>query len=87
MPGLKIPHMGWNRLQDSRISLLPNQESFYFVHSYYIDPADPGMTAARSKHGIPFAAAVQAGQILLTQFHPEKSGDAGLRLLERWTES
>ena len=41
MPGLKIPHMGWNRLQDSRISLLPNQESFYFVHSYYIDPADP----------------------------------------------
>lgn len=87
MPGLKIPHMGWNRLQDSRISLLPNQESFYFVHSYYIDPADPGMTAARSKHGIPFAAAVQAGQILLTQFHPEKSGDAGLRLLEQWTET
>lgn len=85
-PGLKIPHMGWNRLQDSRINLLPNRESFYFVHSYYIDPADPGMTAARSQHGIPFAAAVQAGQILLTQFHPEKSGDAGLKLLEKWTD-
>jgi len=85
MPDLKIPHMGWNRLQDSRISLLPDQESFYFVHSYYIDPADPSLTAARSEHGIPFAAAVQADQILLTQFHPEKSGDAGLKLLEQWT--
>ena len=85
-PGLKIPHMGWNRLQDSQNSLLPDKESFYFVHSYYIDPADPGMTAARSQHGIPFAAAVQADQILLTQFHPEKSGDAGLHLLDQWTK-
>jgi glutamine amidotransferase len=87
MPGLKIPHMGWNRLHDSRIQLLPDQESFYFVHSYYIDPADPALTAARSEHGISFTAAVQADQILLTQFHPEKSGDAGLKLLEQWTST
>ncbi|MEA4889451.1 MAG: imidazole glycerol phosphate synthase subunit HisH [Clostridiaceae bacterium] len=83
-PGLKVPHMGWNSLQDSRLDILPNHEYFYFVHSYYVDPADSGLTAAWSVHGIPFAAAVADRQILLTQFHPEKSGDAGLRLLERW---
>jgi imidazole glycerol-phosphate synthase subunit HisH len=83
-PGLKVPHMGWNRLQDSRLALLPEGGSFYFVHSYYVDPAEPSLTAARSFHGIPFTAAVQQDQILLTQFHPEKSGDAGLQLLRDW---
>jgi len=84
MPGLKVPHMGWNRLQDSRLPILSDGTSFYFVHSYYVDPADPSLTAARSTHGIPFAAAVQKNQILLTQFHPEKSGEAGLELLRQW---
>jgi len=83
-PGLKVPHMGWNRLENSRLPILPEGGSFYFVHSYYADPADPALVAARSTHGIPFAAAVQTGPILLTQFHPEKSGDAGLELLSRW---
>lgn len=85
MPGLKIPHMGWNRLQDSQTDLLPEQESYYFVHSYFADPADPSITAAASVHGIRFSAAVQKDQILLTQFHPEKSGDAGLSLLKQWS--
>ncbi len=85
-PDLKIPHMGWNRLQNSRLAILPEGGSFYFVHSYYVDPADPAMVAAWSTHGIPFAAAVQAGQILLTQFHPEKSGEAGLQLLGQWVK-
>jgi glutamine amidotransferase len=79
--------MGWNRLQDSRLKILPEGGSFYFVHSYYVDPQDPALTAARSSHGIQFAAAVQHEQILLTQFHPEKSGDAGLSLLRQWIES
>lgn len=83
-PGLKVPHMGWNRLVDSRLQLLPDHESFYFVHSYYVQPDRPDMTAASCSHGIVFAAAVQVGPILLTQFHPEKSGDAGLRLLTHW---
>ena len=83
-PGIKVPHMGWNRLIDSRLPLLPNQESFYFVHSYYVQPENPAWTAASCSHGLVFAAAVQTGPILLTQFHPEKSGDAGLRLLSRW---
>lgn len=83
-PGLKIPHMGWNRLTDSRLNLLPEGNHFYFVHSYYCDPEDPALTAAWSFHGQPFAAAVQTDNILLTQFHPEKSGTAGLRLLHEW---
>ena len=83
-PGLKVPHMGWNRLQDSRLPILPDGGSFYFVHSYYVEPAEPALTAASCTHGIPFAAAVQKDQILLTQFHPEKSGDAGLELLRQW---
>ena len=83
--GLKVPHMGWNRLQDSRLPIFPEGGSFYFVHSYYVDPTDPALTAARCTHGITFAAAVQKDQILLTQFHPEKSGDAGLEILRNWS--
>lgn len=86
MPGLKIPHMGWNQLHDSRLGILPAGEHFYFVHSYYVDPQDPNMTAAYCTHGMPFAAAVQHNQILLTQFHPEKSGAAGLTILKKWAD-
>jgi glutamine amidotransferase len=86
-PGIKVPHMGWNRLHDTRLTILPEGGSFYFVHSYYADPADPALTASWSTHGLPFAAAVQKDQILLTQFHPEKSGDAGLSLLRSWVEN
>ncbi|MDD2533193.1 MAG: imidazole glycerol phosphate synthase subunit HisH [Eubacteriales bacterium] len=83
-PGLKIPHMGWNQLTDSRLALLPEGQHFYFVHSYYCDPADDSIVAAWSQHGTRFAAAVQQDNILLTQFHPEKSGDSGLKLLSDW---
>lgn len=86
MPGIKIPHMGWNQLQDSRLPLLPEGGSFYFVHSYYVEPQDPSLTAAYCTHGIRFAAAIQKNQILLTQFHPEKSGEAGLELLRQWVD-
>ncbi len=83
-PGLKVPHMGWNHLTSSRLDLLPEGQHFYFVHSYYCDPADPATVAALSYHGQPFAAAVQKDNILLTQFHPEKSGDSGLKVLSDW---
>lgn len=84
--GLKIPHMGWNQLEDSRSKLLPDKTSFYFVHSYYVEPVNKESIAAVSQHGIFFSAAVQYKQIFLTQFHPEKSGDAGLGLLESWMQ-
>ena len=84
LPGIKVPHMGWNELTDCRSSLLKAHAHYYFVHSYYVKPADPAVTAAVSDHGIPFTAAVRQDQLLLTQFHPEKSGDVGLELLRNW---
>lgn len=83
-PGLKIPHMGWNRIARSSLALIPNDASYYFVHSYYVRPRDESLVVATCDHGGPFTAAVRSGPILLTQFHPEKSGDTGLALLDRW---
>lgn len=81
---LKIPHMGWNTLSETRGALfhdLPENPWFYFVHSYYPEPADPGIVSARCNYGVSFAAAVSAGPIHAAQFHPEKSQSAGLALL------
>jgi imidazole glycerol-phosphate synthase subunit HisH len=83
-PGLKIPHMGWNSLDQCRHDLLPEGGSFYFVHSYFAEPADDRIVAARSTHGISFCSAAAWQNILLTQFHPEKSGETGLALLKAW---
>jgi imidazole glycerol-phosphate synthase subunit HisH len=84
MPGLKIPHMGWNSLNGCRLDLLPEGGSFYFVHSYYAEPADTRIIAAQTRHGIDFCAAASWQNALLTQFHPEKSGATGLALLKSW---
>lgn len=80
---LKVPHMGWNLVEGAH-PLLPAQEYFYFVHSYYSVPDDPSWTVASSRYGLRFCAAVAKGALLACQFHPEKSQDAGARLLERW---
>ena len=76
--------MGWNQIENSRHPLIPEGASFYFVHSYYCVPDDARLTVASCDHGGRFAAAVQQGPVLLTQFHPEKSGDTGLDLLSAW---
>ena len=79
-----LPHMGWNTVQPAPGSLLFDgieDERFYFVHSYAA-PAGEGDTTA--EHGTAFAAAVERGPLSATQFHPEKSGDAGARLLRNW---
>jgi len=80
-PGLKIPHMGWNQIAWSGHPWIQTGSNFYFVHSFFVSPRDPDMTIATSDHGGAFTAAVRSGPILLTQFHPEKSGDTGLALL------
>jgi glutamine amidotransferase len=84
-PPLKIPHMGWNRVDFSMehpvLAGIPSGSWFYFVHSYHVVPADEGHVAARSGYGIPFVAAAGAGKRLAVQFHPEKSQRAGLALL------
>ena len=84
-----LPHMGWNTVEAASTSTLFNAvegESFYFVHSYAAKKA-VGTTQAWSMHGEKFLAAVEDGYISATQFHPEKSGAAGLALIKNWVES
>jgi len=84
-----LPHMGWNTVEASATSILlegVEGESFYFVHSYAAKKA-VGTTQAWSTHGEKFLAAVEDGYISATQFHPEKSGTAGLRLIKNWVGS
>jgi imidazole glycerol-phosphate synthase subunit HisH len=87
-PGLDVPHMGWNRVWHGKaLRLLEGIEDgarFYFVHSYYPVPADERLTRAWCDYGVRFAAAIETGRIYGTQFHPEKSHTAGIRLLENF---
>ena len=91
LTGLKIPHMGWNEVTQSRPHALwagiPDSSRFYFVHSYYPAPRDAALTAATAVYGRPFTCAVARDNIFAVQFHPEKSQSAGLQLLSnfvRW---
>jgi imidazole glycerol-phosphate synthase subunit HisH len=83
------PHMGWNTVQRPDGSVLfagmAADTRFYFVHSYAVHDTD-GLVA-RTTHGEPFVSAVERGSVSATQFHPEKSGDAGATLLENWLRS
>ncbi len=94
-----VPHMGWNTVKapaDSRLfDGVGADERFYFVHSYAVrtwelevaNPAMPAPKVAWTTHGEPFVAAVENGPLWATQFHPEKSGDAGARLLRNWLDT
>ncbi len=83
-----LPHMGWNTVSagaDSALFKGVADESFYFVHSYAVKNK-VGAIATMSHYGEDFLAAVEDGVIAATQFHPEKSGDAGLHLIKNWTD-
>lgn len=86
--GLKVPHTGWNQIEpqwDSPLLAgLPPGSYAYFNHSYYCDPAQPNDISAISEYGIPFAAAIQRGQLFGVQFHPEKSQEVGLAVLRNF---
>ncbi|MEK7840497.1 MAG: imidazole glycerol phosphate synthase subunit HisH [Pseudomonadota bacterium] len=85
---LKIPHMGWNRVETTRPHRLwdgiASGERFYFVHSYYADSARSDDVAAQTEYGVRFTSAAARGNLFAVQFHPEKSQKAGLRLLENF---
>lgn len=85
---LKVPHMGWNEVAQTQSHALwrgiPDGARFYFVHSYFVQPDDPALTAGRTHYGIPFTSAVARANIFATQFHPEKSAEAGLALLKNF---
>jgi glutamine amidotransferase len=91
-PGITIPHMGWNQLdltqpQAPLWSDLPEHAWMYFVHSYYVDPVDPTVRAATITHGAQtVTAAICRDNLMAVQFHPEKSSDAGLKLLANFVE-
>lgn len=82
---LKVPHMGWNGVQAIRpapiLAGLPEEPYFYFVHSYYVEPADPSLTAGMTEYGRRFTSVIWRDNLFATQFHPEKSQAAGLTLL------
>jgi len=89
-PGLKVPHMGWNRGSFRRrapvLEGLPDGAFFYFVHSYYCQPEDVSLTAIETEYGHPFCAAIWRDNLFATQFHPEKSQADGLRILKNFAE-
>jgi imidazole glycerol-phosphate synthase subunit HisH len=82
--GLKVPHMGWNQLRLARPSPflrgVPESAYMYFVHSFYCDPADPGLLVSTTEYGQLFASAVGEGMVCGLQFHPEKSQGLGLKV-------
>ena len=86
--GLKIPHMGWNSLilrPGTRLfSGLGEDPYVYFVHSYYLEAADPEIVAASADYGVVIHAAVESGNVFACQFHPEKSSDTGLQILKNF---
>ena len=90
MDRLKIPHMGWNEVRQARSHPLWEGVAdgcrFYFVHSYYPQPAAAAMTAATCAYGVTFTCAVARDNIFAVQFHPEKSQDSGLRLLSNFVQ-
>ena len=88
---LKVPHMGWNEVRQQAPHALwdgiADGSRFYFVHSYYVAPRDAALAIGMTEYGIPFTSAVGRDNIFAVQFHPEKSAQAGLRLLDnfmRW---
>lgn len=91
---VKVPQIGWNTVLHDSSDLfegIPQDSSFYFVHSYYLsiklsDGSDSPWIAGRSEYGIPFAAAIHRDNVWATQFHPEKSGPKGLKLLQNFIE-
>ena len=96
--GLKIPHMGWNSIEIGRkdnlikfgasklLAGLEGKNYFYFVHSYHAVPSNENLVTATTNYGENVTAAVELGKVFATQFHPEKSGDVGLKVLKNFVE-
>jgi glutamine amidotransferase len=90
LPGLKVPHMGWNQVRVVRpappLAGFPPGGAVYFVHSYYVVPRDAALVAAETDYPTPFASAVWHENVFATQFHPEKSQRLGLEMLRQFAQ-
>jgi glutamine amidotransferase len=86
--GLKIPHMGWNQVKQKVdypiFEGIPDNSNFYFVHSYYVEPGDKALVAGTTAYGVDFCSIIAKSNVIGTQFHPEKSGDAGLKIYDNF---
>lgn len=86
--GLKIPHMGWNqvrqRMSHPIFSGIPSEADFYFVHSYFVETEDSSLVAGETVYGLPFCSVLTRGNLVATQFHPEKSGEFGLKFYDNF---
>lgn len=82
--GLKIPHIGWNQVKQKLIHPvfegIPNETNFYFVHSFYAEPEDISVVAGTTDYGVSMCSMVIKDNLIATQFHPEKSGEYGLKM-------
>ena len=91
-PALKVPHMGWNTVRFTQprsplaSGLKPEGEAFYFVHSYYVVPAERSLVLAECDYGGPFVAAISRSHCFATQFHPEKSQARGLQIYRNFID-
>jgi glutamine amidotransferase len=86
--GQKIPHMGWNQVKQVTHHLvfegIPDGTNFYFVHSYYAEPDDESLVAGKTDYGITFCSAIARDNFVAVQFHPERSGEYGLRIYDNF---
>ncbi len=89
--GLKVPHMGWNQVRQRNphpiFDGIPDGTDFYFVHSYYAEPQDRSLVAGETDYGITFASVLARDNLVATQFHPERSGEAGLTVYRNFLRS
>jgi len=84
---LKVPQIGWNDIIESKGRLLEGIDRgtyFYFVHSFYLESSDPSIVTSKTEYGVTYDSSVEKGNVFATQFHPEKSSDAGLKVLSNF---
>jgi len=86
--GRKVPHMGWNQVRQKRphpvFRDIPDGAYFYFVHSYYAAPEDRSLVIGETEYGLEFCSVLACGNLVATQFHPEKSGELGLKMYDNF---
>ncbi|MCX5995988.1 MAG: imidazole glycerol phosphate synthase subunit HisH [Chloroflexi bacterium] len=88
--GLKVPHIGWNQVKQLTshpiFEGIPDGSNFYFVHSYYAEPEDASVVAGTTEYGVDLCSLLIKDNVIATQFHPEKSGELGLRMYTNFLE-
>lgn len=80
----KIPQIGWNKIETTRNNSILEDDYYYFVNSYYVLPEDASIVSSVCKYEIDFCASIEKDNLIAVQFHPEKSGEAGVKVFEKW---